>query len=103
MEETLALQAAEGDNVATIFHSHVTANTLVTVVDPKGNRRSLTACSAIPYGHKIALCDLKAGAHITKYGSVIGGASRGISAGEYVHVHNMDSLRGRGDLEGGGT
>ena len=33
-----------------------------------------------------------------KYGEEIGVASREISAGNHVHVHNLDSMRGRGDL-----
>ena len=33
-----------------------------------------------------------------KYGEEIGVASRAIAAGNHVHVHNLDSMRGRGDL-----
>ena len=35
-----------------------------------------------------------------KYGECIGAANTAIRKGEYVHVHNMDALRGRGDLNG---
>ena len=34
-----------------------------------------------------------------KYGEEIGIATREIVKGEYVHIHNLDSMRGRGDLE----
>ena len=37
---------------------------------------------------------------IMKYGECIGAANAAIRKGEYVHVHNMDALRGRGDLNG---
>ena len=36
-----------------------------------------------------------------KYGESIGAASCDIKKGDYVHVHNLEALRGRGDLEGG--
>ena len=52
----------------------------------------------MPYGHKIALRDIAPGEHIMKYGECIGAASHPISKGDYVHVHNLDALRGRGDL-----
>ena len=35
-----------------------------------------------------------------KYGESIGEAECDIRRGDYVHVHNMKALRGRGDLEG---
>ena len=52
----------------------------------------------IPFGHKFALRNLESGALVHKYGQVIGVATQSITAGEHVHVHNVDSRRGRGDL-----
>ena len=49
------------------------------------------------YGHKIAVKDIKKDEIITKYGEEIGIATADIKVGEYVHVHNLDSMRGRGD------
>ena len=59
----------------------------------------------VPIFHKIALFAIKQGDLCYKYGQIIGRATRDIAPGEYVHVHNLDSTRGRGDLvEGkGGT
>ena len=37
------------------------------------------------------------GDEIVKYGQVIGHASKAIAVGEHVHVHNVESARGRGD------
>ena len=48
-----------------------------------------------------ALRDIRKGEHIMKYGESIGAASCDIKKGDYVHVHNLEALRGRGDLEGG--
>jgi len=42
--------------------------------------------------------DIPKGAHIMKYGESIGEADVDIKRGDYVHVHNMKALRGRGDL-----
>ena len=52
----------------------------------------------IVFGHKFALHNLSVGALVHKYGEVIGTVTNSISAGEHVHVHNVESRRGRGDL-----
>ncbi|MCL6599471.1 MAG: UxaA family hydrolase [Alicyclobacillus macrosporangiidus] len=52
----------------------------------------------IPFGHKFAIRRVAKGAPVHKYGQVIGGATADIEPGEHVHVHNVDSLRARGDL-----
>lgn len=40
-------------------------------------------------GHKYALCDIKAGENIIKYGNPIGHATDDIKKGDHVHSHNM--------------
>ncbi|MBO5945172.1 MAG: altronate dehydratase, partial [Clostridia bacterium] len=40
-------------------------------------------------GHKYALCDIKTGENIIKYGNPIGHAVADIKRGEHVHTHNM--------------
>ncbi len=95
----IALKVADADNVATIFADGIACGTVVRVRDRSGEGPLLTARDAIPYGHKIALEDIAPGQTIVKYGESIGVASRAIVAGDYVHVHNLDSMRGRGDLE----
>ena len=59
----------------------------------------ITAVTAIPAGHKIALRDFKRGDRVLKYGEVIGNASEDIPTGAHVHVHNLEGLRGRGDKQ----
>lgn len=54
---------------------------------------------AIPFGHKFAVRYLEKGDKIIKYGEVIGRTTVAIPLGEHVHVHNIESLRGRGDLK----
>ena len=57
----------------------------------------IVARDDIPFGHKIAVKDIAKGEHVIKYGEPIGRAVRDIAAGEHVHVHNVESERGRGD------
>ncbi len=45
----------------------------------------------IPFGHKIALCNIKKGENIIKYGFPIGHATYDIKKGSHVHVHNMET------------
>jgi len=58
----------------------------------------IEAVQRIPFGHKIALREISKGENIIKYGEVIGRATVEIKKGEHVHVHNVESLRGRGDI-----
>ena len=44
----------------------------------------------IPPGHKIAIRNIRAGEPVWRYNQIIGFASRAISAGDHVHVHNLD-------------
>ena len=52
----------------------------------------------VPLGHKFSLCHIDNGSNIIKYGEVIGNATKTIEPGEHVHIHNVVSARGRGDL-----
>ena len=83
------------DNVATCLKD-MSAGQSVDV-NVEGDRRSVTLASDIPFGHKIALVDIAKGAQIVKYAEVIGLAAEAIGAGEHVHVHNVESVRARGD------
>jgi altronate dehydratase small subunit len=51
-----------------------------------------------PFGHKFAIKPIKKGGDIIKYGECIGKALDTIDVGQYVHIHNVESLRGRGDI-----
>jgi len=47
----------------------------------------------VPLGHKLALRDIPEDGDVIEYGLRIGIASKPISAGDYVHVHNVRSAR----------
>ncbi|MDR1875499.1 MAG: UxaA family hydrolase [Synergistaceae bacterium] len=83
------------DDVATLVRD--AAEGEAVTVRRGSDSLELTAVTAIPAGHKIALRDFKKGENVIKYGSVIGAASEDIPKGAHVHVHNLEGLRGRGD------
>ena len=48
---------------------------------------SLTALDDIPQAHKIALCDIKKGAEILRYNTVIGYANKDIKKGQWINQY----------------
>ncbi len=98
METMIALCVDEKDNVATIFANDIKDGQLVQIKDKSGNTTDVNVIGDVPYGHKIAVCDIACGEPVMKYGESIGRASKDIKRGEYVHIHNMEAMRGRGDL-----
>ncbi|NLJ41028.1 MAG: UxaA family hydrolase [Clostridiales bacterium] len=98
MALNIALKVNDLDNVATVFVNGIEANDQVEVRDSKGNRYPITVSGPIPYGHKLAIDDIAVNSLIIKYGEEIGICSKPIKKGDHVHVHNLDSMRGRGDL-----
>ena len=59
---------------------------------------ALTVTGDIPFAHKLAIRAIAPGEEVVKYGEVIGLASCSIAPGDWVHVHNVESARARGDL-----
>lgn len=97
-EQKIALKVDDRDNVATIFAENVRDGMELEIRDKRGVSEPVTVIGDVPYGHKIAVRPIPKGTHIIKYGESIGAASVEIRRGEYVHVHNLEALRGRGDL-----
>lgn len=93
MEKMVVMGA--GDNVATCLLALRAGETAALTIN--GTQSSVAVRGDIPFGHKIALVDIAAGDNVLKYAEVIGVASRAIAAGEHVHVHNVESVRARGD------
>ena len=83
------------DNVVTVIRDVTAHETLVG----KGLSAGIKTTSGLQMGHKAAVEEILAGEKIIKYGEVIGYASQMIKPGEHVHIHNVVSGRGRGDLE----
>jgi altronate dehydratase len=89
---TAALVISARDNVATALEPLDPGR----AIDLGGVK--VVVAEPIPRGHKIALRAIAAGEPVVKYGSPIGTASIAIAPGAHVHVHNVASARGRGDL-----
>jgi altronate dehydratase small subunit len=67
-------------------------------VGKENNRFRMKVSEAIPFGHKFAVRSLEKGETIIKHGEVIGRTTAAIPSGAHAHIHNIESLRGRGDL-----
>ena len=60
--------------------------------------KAVSIVEPVEYGHKFAIKDIFRGDDILKYGEIIGRATADIATGAHVHIQNVESLRGRGDL-----
>lgn len=69
------------------------------LVDLFGKEKQIILNQDIPFEYKFAIKDIPTGSEIIKYKESIGKATQNIKVGDYVHVHNVVSERGRGDLE----
>lgn len=87
------------DNVANLIGPGSKGASVECTIEGKSEMTTVTLLDDIPSNHKFAPVDIKAGEPITKYGLCIGKASCDIQTGQYVHVHNIESNRGRGDLK----
>ena len=56
-------------------------------------QEELVSAHDIPRFHKIALRDMAAHDIVHKYGQVIGEATAPIKRGDYVHIHNIESIK----------
>jgi len=81
------------DNVATAV-ADIEANTKVSIKAGEVVRRIIVK-QPVPFGHKFALKEIRRGHNVIKYGEVIGKATEDIRPGEHVHIHNVESTRGR--------
>ncbi len=86
------------DNVATSLVDLKEGDILELEIS--GEPRVIKLASDIPFGHKFSLSQIKLGSTVIKYGEVIGIATVDIGSGSHVHIHNLASNRGRGDLSG---
>ncbi|MBM7615623.1 UxaA family hydrolase [Alkaliphilus hydrothermalis] len=83
------------DNVCTIVQELKAKDTIM--IKDANREENFHVIQDIPCFHKVALVDIAKGKEVFKYGEVIGVASGDIKKGEHVHVHNVESTRGRGD------
>ena len=88
-----AIQIDSKDNVATVT-TDASSGEQVEVLNPGGEVILKTKLvNNILFGHKLALSDIREGDEVVKYGEVIGVAAEDIGVGEWVHTHNVNSVR----------
>ncbi len=87
------------DNVANLIGPGKKGETVECTVEGQAEKSTLTLLDDIPSNHKVAPVDVESGSPIMKYGLNIGRASCDIKKGQHVHVHNIESNRGRGDRD----
>lgn len=87
------------DNVANLIGPGKKGASVECTIEGETEKSTVTLLDDIPSNHKFAPVDVKAGEPIIKYGLDIGRASCDIQKGQYVHIHNIESNRGRGDLQ----
>lgn len=87
------IQMSDKDNLVTALRTIKKGE----VINIKG--RSVTVNRDIPKFHKLAIEDIPRGAPAYKYGQSIGFVTEDVHTGDYVHVHNLESARGRGDKQ----
>ena len=78
---------SENDNVITVV-ADCKAGDDVTVKF-QGAEKIYTCNSDVPFGHKVAINDIKKGEPVVKYGETIGSAKSDIKIGDWVHIHNV--------------
>jgi altronate dehydratase small subunit len=86
----------DADNVATALRDIAAGETVEISVGSES--RTIEVLEDVQFGHKLAIELIPAGETVTKYGKSIGNATEDIESGEWVHVHNVESNYGRGDI-----
>lgn len=88
-----ALKKYSRDNVATALEN-VNAKEIIQILSEKNEIiNEITTVDAIPFGNKIALCDIEMDTDIIKSGYALGKSTKEIKKGKLVHVHNVRSQR----------
>ncbi|UJZ95754.1 UxaA family hydrolase [Photobacterium damselae subsp. damselae] len=88
-----AIKLSPADNVATLL-GDVAKNEWVEIISADNEViAEIKALQKIPFGNKIALCDIALAEHINKCGHSIGKSIIEIPLGQLVHVQNVRSER----------
>ena len=83
----------DGKDTVAVAIEPVEAGSSITWKDKAGQIRQITAVTAVPIYHKVAIQDMAKGEPVVKYGEHIGLAAVPVCAGEHVHIHNVENHR----------
>jgi hypothetical protein len=85
MHERSLIRLSADDNIAVATRTIEPGENLLL------DGQAITAADRIPTGHKMAVARIEPGQKVMKYGAPIGSATRPITPGQYVHIHNVRS------------
>lgn len=89
----LAIRIDVQDNVAMAMEPLATGEALSVLSDEAQEVDRVTVITGVPLAyHKVAPTKISRGDSILKYGEVIGYATAPIERGEWVHLHNVESV-----------
>ena len=88
------------DAAAEAAAAETAAEAAAPVVLATVDGKEITVLDDIPIYHKLAVAEIRKGEAVYKYGEVMGVASQDIHVGQWAHIHNIESTRGRGDRAG---
>lgn len=77
------IRISELDNVAVALHPIAKGEAIAA------GGLTVEALEDIPQGHKIAICPIKSGENVIKYGFPIGHATEDVVPGTWMHTHNI--------------
>jgi len=97
MDKVLVLNSK--DNVANVLRLEEIKEEELVTINLGEEIIKVIVKEIIPFGHKFAIKKINKGEGVIKYGERIGKAVEDIEKGFHVHVHNVESERGRGDLK----
>jgi len=83
----------KGDHVGVATSDIEAGETVVGVFMDDDTTIEVISNSAVPLGHKIAIHGVEKDGHVIEYGLPIGYAPNGFAHGDYVHTHNIRTLR----------
>lgn len=84
---------------AIIVNEHDNVATALQNLSAGSEVNGITLLEDISQGHKFATRPIAKGEPVLKYASHIGLATVDIQAGQWVHIHNIEGERGRGDTD----
>lgn len=83
----------KGDHVGVATRDIEASEKVVGVYMDDDSTIEVKANHAIPLGHKIAIVEVAPKEAVLEYGLPIGYGPNGIKIGDYVHTHNIKTLR----------
>ncbi|GGD61689.1 UxaA family hydrolase [Paenibacillus nasutitermitis] len=83
----------QGDHVGVATTDINAGENIIGVYMDTDTSIEVLAKDSIPLGHKIAVANVDENGHVIEYGLPIGYAPEGFHLGDYVHTHNIRTLR----------